>query len=224
MKRVLSGILIFVVGLALGFFFRLNFVDKYIPAINMTNAPEVTSKSDAQSVKSEAETNVNMKVLKLSASAVEYLKAGDYKSLSSLVHPQKGVVFVPYSTVDLKTNLKFMPEEVAKFGENTQTYVWGVKDGIGSPIKLTPSQFIKEYTFNIDYSNAPQVGVNTILKTGNSLENLTVVFPEAKFVEYHFPGLDKKNEGLDWCSLKIVFEKHENNYYIVALIHSQWTI
>ena len=63
-----------------------------------------------------------------------------------------------------------------------------------------------------------------LLNTMNALENVAAAFPDGRFVEYHFPGLDPQMEGYDWCSLKVVFEAYNNQWYLVGLIHSQWTI
>ena len=76
----------------------------------------------------------------------------------------------------------------------------------------------------MDYTAAPIVGVNQIIQTGNSLENVMDVYPDAQFIEFHYPSIQSNMEGMDWCSLKVVFELYEGNYKIVALIHSQWTV
>lgn len=84
-------------------------------------------------------------------------------------------------------------------------YTWGVSDGLGSLIELTPAEYFSTYVFNTDYTQAPEIGVDRILQSGNALENLTEAYPGCRFVEFHFPGLDPANAGLDWCSLKLVF-------------------
>ena len=42
-------------------------------------------------------------------------------------------------------------------------------------------------------------------------------------MDYNFPGIDPEKKGYDWCSLKLVFEPWQNNWYLVGLIHSEWT-
>ena len=59
---------------------------------------------------------------------------------------------------------------------------------------------------------------------GNALENVLTAYPDDRFVEYHFPGLDESQEGFDWCSLKVVLAPCEGDWYLVGLIHSEWTI
>jgi (p)ppGpp synthase/HD superfamily hydrolase len=43
-------------------------------------------------------------------------------------------------------------------------------------------------------------------------------------VEYHFSGFDPKYEGMDWRSLRLVFEEKDNIWHLVGIIHDQWTI
>lgn len=30
--------------------------------------------------------------------------------------------------------------------------------------------------------------------------------------------------GYDWCSLKLVFECYQGDWYLVGLVHSEWTV
>ena len=77
--------------------------------------------------------------------------------------------------------------------------------------------------YNEDYARAPEVGVDTVFLSGNALENVSDAYPDARFVDYAFPGLDPELEGFDWCSLKLVFEPWENEWYLVGLVHGEWT-
>jgi hypothetical protein len=38
------------------------------------------------------------------------------------------------------------------------------------------------------------------------------------------PGAKPEYAGLDWASLLLVFEQYESRWYLVALVHDQWTI
>jgi hypothetical protein len=156
--------------------------------------------------------------------AAAYFRDGDYAALADMVHPRKGVLFVPYSTVNPAKNLCFTADQVRAFSKDNTAYIWGLTDGEGAPIELTPREYIAKYVYNKDYLSSAVIGLNTIVKTGNSLENVGEAFPDADFVEFHIPGEKKENEGLDWSSLKLVFEKYEGQYRLVAVIHSQWTI
>lgn len=165
-----------------------------------------------------------LQVVKLACQAVEAMKREDYKELSKLIHPEEGVLFAPYSTVDPETNLTFSAQEIATLEQNTQLYVWGRYSGGGAPIRLTLSDYFKTFVFHTDYTMAPEIGVNQILKTGNSLENVLQVYPDGVTVEFHFPTLSGDESKTDWCSLKLVFQSYQNTYKIAAIVHSEWTI
>lgn len=152
------------------------------------------------------------------------LKAEDFSALSSYVHPDKGVLFVPYSAVEPEKNLKFSAKQVAAFATDASTYIWGITDGEGAPIKMTPKEYVRRYVYNEDYLSASVIGLNTVVKTGNSLENVKEAFPDASFIEFHIPEIDPQYEGMDWTSLKLVFENVNGRPLLIAIIHSQWTI
>ncbi|MDR0671626.1 MAG: hypothetical protein LBF64_04860, partial [Oscillospiraceae bacterium] len=127
-------------------------------------------------------------------SVVNCLKREDFAKLADWVHPGKGLLFVPYSTVLPERNLLFTAAEVRRFSSDKNVYIWGVTDGEGAPIQSTPVDFFRRYLNNRDYTQASVVGVNTLIKTGNATENVAEAFPEAQFVELNIPMLDPAQE------------------------------
>lgn len=166
----------------------------------------------------------NTLLLERASQVLESLKTEDYAALSQLVHPQRGVTLTPYSTVDPTRDNVLTQADVAKLATDDQICLWGLYDGSGNPIRCTGTEYFDRYVFNADYTQAPQVGIDTILISGNALENVMAAYPDGRFVEYHFPGIDPALEGFDWCSLKLVFEEWDNDWYLVGLIHGEWTI
>jgi len=163
----------------------------------------------------------NEELVRLSASVAECIAVGDYETLSGYVHPVYGVVFVPYSTVNLGSNQCFTPQRIAITGRDSTVYVWGVKYGSDEPIQLTAGQYFAEYVYDRDYASAPVVGFNTVLRSGNALENVASVFPDGQFVDLYFPSTS--SEGNDWRILRMVFEDYEGEMKLSALIHSEYT-
>jgi len=168
--------------------------------------------------------NGNRVLLLRATSVLSALQEENYSNLSTLVHPEKGVTFTPYSTVDADANLNFTATEISHVADDPLDYIWGITDGQGAPIELTMADYFSVYVFNVDYTHAPVIGVDKVIGSGNSLENVTEAYPGGRFVEFHFPGLLPGNEGFDWCSLKLVFEQYNGDYKLVGMIHSQWTI
>jgi hypothetical protein len=155
---------------------------------------------------------------------LEYIKADNYDALSQVVHPEYGVVFSPYATINLTSNKCFTASQVAGFSKDQNQYVWGKYDGKGDPIELTPVEYFKAFVFDKDFTLASEIGVDTIIKSGNSLENIKEIFPDARFVDFHFPGTDQDSGGLDWRSVRLCFEEYKGELKLTAIIHSEWTI
>ena len=151
------------------------------------------------------------------------LKAKNYPELVKYFSPN-GVLFSPEATVD-KANAKTLTAEDFLMSINKKWILtWGSYDGSGKLIKLTVPKYLEDFVYNADYLNAEAVGYDEILKQGNSINNVKTVYPNHHFIDYHFSGFDQKYEGMDWTSLKLVFEKEDGQYFLVAFIHDQWTI
>lgn len=170
------------------------------------------------------ETGVETNLVKTALEAIELIKVGNYDQLSEMVHPLDGLYFTPYSNVDLTDNMHFTAEQLANFTTDETSYLWGYTDGEGAPINLTPKQYFEKYVFDEDFTTAPIIGRNLIIKSGNSIENVQEAFPDCQFVEFHFPGFEEQYAGMDWSTLRLVFREYEGAYKIVAIIHAQWTI
>lgn len=165
----------------------------------------------------------NKELTSMAQQIAECLKEKDYKTLSGIVHPEYGLVFSPYATINLSSNQYFMPSQVAAFADDTTIYVWGIYDGTGAPIEMTPAEYFEKFVFNLDYTSAPVIGINYIVKSGNSLENVTEVFPGAQYVDLHFPE-SYLDGAVYWSTLRLVFEYYNDDLMLTAIIHSEPTI
>jgi hypothetical protein len=154
---------------------------------------------------------------------LEDIKEGDYAALARSVHPEFGVVFSPYATIALSSNKCFTERQVAGFANDANAYVWGVYDGGGDPIELTPAEYFARFVYNKDFARSSIVGVNCIVKSGNALENITDVFPGVRFVDFYLPGDDKNPDGHDWNSLRLGFEEYAGALRLTVILHSEWT-
>lgn len=223
MKRAAVPLILFLFGFVLGLLclFPLHSSSpQRLPADPLAPAGSQSSQESASAFSSKD----TAALLRSAASVAEALKHKDYGVLANYVHPERGVTFSPYSTVNLETDQNFTADQIRDLEADDTRYLWGYEDGRGEPIRLTISQFLEEYIFSVDYTQAPSVGVDQIVMSGNSLENLQEAYPSCRFVDLCYPGLDPAYEGLDWCSLKMVFAPTQSGWYLVGLIHSQWTI
>ena len=135
-----------------------------------------------------------------------------------------GVRFSPYAYVDVDKDLVFTADKVKKLATDSTLYLWGYYDGSGEPIRLKFSDYYKKFIYDVDFLNAEQVGYNKTLGHGNSLNNSFEVYKNSIIVEYYFSGFDPQYGGMDWRSLRLVFEKKNDVWYLVGIIHDQWTI
>ena len=148
------------------------------------------------------------------------IKDRDYEELAGYVHPEYGVIFVPYTTVNLSTNKCFTAKQVYEFSEDEMKYVWGVYDGVGDPIELTPNEYFNAFVWDKDYTAYTSVSFNGVTQWGNALNNLSEIFINARTADYYVEG---KTE-FDWSSLCLCFEEHDGKLYLSAVVHNQWTI
>lgn len=155
---------------------------------------------------------------------VNSIKDKDFQKLSSFIHPDKGLRFSPYDYIDTETSKVFTVEEVKELGNNDQVYVWGNYDGTGDPIELNFNDYYERFIYDADFANPQIIGNDVAVSYGNAIDNTKEIYPDSHFIELHFKGLDPKYEGMDWRSLKLVFEQEGGNWYLVAIVHGEWTI
>lgn len=154
------------------------------------------------------------------------LKEQNITKLASLVHPQKGVQFSPYSYIHTGTDIQVQGSNLAALWANASLTHWGTLDGSGDPIDLTFPNYWAKFVYNANFAAAPQISYNTIIGKGNMINNVFSVYPTTSYitVEYHFPGFDPQYQGMDWTSLRLVFEYSGSQWYVVAIVHDQHTI
>ncbi|MGD9676964.1 MAG: hypothetical protein AB7V16_01190 [Vulcanibacillus sp.] len=159
-----------------------------------------------------------------STKIINAIKEKDADTISDFVHPNKGVRFTPYTNVSLENDVVFNKEGVKDFFKVQEEFLWGYYDGIGDEIRLTPNEYYEKFIYSEDFVNAEEIGYNQVLSFGNILENQFEVYNEAIVVEYYFSGFNPEYEGMDWKSLRLVFEEYEGKWLLVGIIHNQWTI
>lgn len=231
MKRpVLYGVLLFVVGLVLGgVLMVLTLTQGWLPNTRVTittgtvsSVSTIVTSSPVLFSENQDPQEGNGVLVGRAMEVAGYIRDGDWAALAGTVHP-KGVVFTPYSSVS-DSDLRFSPEEVAAFGSNTKTYLWGSYEGSGAPMNLTVGEYFLRFVNNADYTRAPLLGVDRVICSGNAVENAADAYPDGHFVELYYDGIDPIKEGFDWCALKLVFEPLNGHLMLVGVIHSEWTI
>lgn len=233
MKRFLifPCILCLVIGLLAGVLLPIDLLEKDAPpAANITPIPPAGgsqpavsgSGSDVPAPPLNPEDNLSL--LSTACAVNRCFRQQDWLALSGYVHPERGVTFTPYSTVDTAGDLKFTADQIKALAQDQTVYTWGFEDGRGDPIQMTALEYFQRYVYDRDYTQVPQIGVDRIMTGGNALENLAEAYPGCRFVDFSFPSADPVNDGLDWSSLKLVFQPGEECWYLVGVVHGEWTI
>ena len=158
-------------------------------------------------------------------SVIQALKEGNIAKFSTFVHPQKGVRFSPYASVLLDQDRVIGKNGLAQMWASAKLYRWGEYDGSGDPIRLSFRKYHRRFIFDHDFSRAESVNYNPAsMGHGNTPNTIQAVYPKSIAVGYHFSGFDPKVSGMDWSSLWLVFEKQGSEWYLVGIVHDEWTI
>ena len=164
-------------------------------------------------------------VLQAAKKVVSAFKTRNGKRLAALVHPEKGVRFSPSAYIDVKSDIVFSRNQVQHFWLDRKTYLWGFEDGTGDPIKMTPSQYYRRYILNRDFLHPSSINVNNDRAAGNTNNNAASIYPNGIRVEYYIKNSSQNNElKNDWAALRLVFERSGSSWFLVGVIHDEWTI
>jgi len=165
-------------------------------------------------------------LLRLTSNILVALKNKNYSAFANYIHPVSGIRFSPYGYVDTLNNLRFSREKfiATARNENQDMIVWGEFDGTGDPIKMTLNNYMQRFVYDVDFVKPEKRTVNDFIGTGNSLNNLDSVYRGCDFTESHFSGFEKKYAGMDWKSLRLVFKERNGKFFLVGIVHDEWTI
>lgn len=184
--------------------------------------PSNTS-NDNNTSTSEASPDKQAELKDIGQKVVEILRERDLRSLAEWIDPEQGLRFSPYSYINKDSDLIFKADELPTFND-TNKLLWGSEDGSGDPIELTFRDYYDKFVYKYDFADAPNVSVNKIMGLGNAEFNGTEIYPNASYIEFHFPGFDKEFDGMDWQSLVLVFVPYNEEWKLTAIVHGQWTI
>lgn len=163
-------------------------------------------------------------VIHASRQVVEALRARAGDRLAGWVHPTKGVRFSPYAYVDVQSDRVFFREQIRRLWDDRTVYVWGYADGSGEPIALTAAEYCERYVLDRNYQEATSISVNADRSQGNTVNNAAQVYPQGTRVEYYIePSPGQSAAEFGWSALRLVFEELDARWFLIGIIHDQWT-
>lgn len=189
-----------------------------------SSAPSASA-STAPAEPVEPEEGMPPTALESAKTVMRALKSGNMDTLSAWVSRDKGVRFSPYAYVDTTKDLVFTQEEIKGLMKDSTRRVWREFAGSGDLINLTFAEYYKKFVYDADFMEKAEIALNKGLGQGTTLNNINEVYPADSydFVEYHISGEDPAAEGMDWRSLRLVFEKIGQDHALVGIVHDQWT-
>ncbi len=150
------------------------------------------------------------------------LKTRSLDSLAIFIHPEKGVRFAPYGFISAQTNVLFTRSEFAKAFKDKRIHFWGRYDATGKKMRMTFKDYYSRYVYDRPFDATKYVSVNEVQRT-NFVQNIFDVYPDCIFVDYLFLG-SKDFEEMDWKSLRLIFEEFEGQWYLIHVVHDEWTM
>lgn len=147
----------------------------------------------------------------------------NYQALAPFIHPTRGVRFSMYAYIDPKTDKVFSHAQFDQYLKASKIkFTWGGLDGTGDPLITPLPKYLKDW---VDAGKYKSIGptLNRFQGSGNSLNNLKEIYPNADFVEFYYAGSEKYS-GMDWQALRLVFDNYKGKRYLIAIINDQWTI
>jgi len=156
---------------------------------------------------------------------VEALEARDFGRLAELVHPDDGVLLSPYAYVEPGTHVTLTVADLRRVAEDeTIERVWGHHDGTGEAIRLPFREYFERFVYDAPFLEEGRVAVDRRQGGSNTVDNAAEVWPEGRIVEYHLQGRDPRYEGMDWRSLRLVLVDEGGHWWLVGIVHDEWTI
>ncbi len=186
----------------------------------------VTVKNDLTTLKNLSPEVVNLskeEALKiLNDEILNVLNSKDLVNFSTYIHPEKGVLFSMYGYVNATIDKHLSKGDYIKYAPTNIKFTWGKKDGTGDKLVLPIKDYLKDWVFRKDFRKG-EYYLNTFKGSGNSLNNLKEIYPGSDFTENYLKG-SEEYAGMDWNSLRLVFEEFQGKYYLVAVVNDTWTI
>lgn len=157
-------------------------------------------------------------LLSVAANAVEAL--GNPEVLASLVG-EAGLRISIDSYLDDTEDVQLTAQDL--ISPSTKDVLWGYADGSGDPVERTIIEHLTEIAGSTAITSTEIIALDTQIGSGNTINNIADVYPEARIVEYYFSGTDYYG-GLDWNSMYFVYDASGEQPVLIALVQAAWSI
>jgi hypothetical protein len=163
----------------------------------------------------------SIRITEMAHNILDLIHQGSIHELASYVHQKRGLLFSPYSIIDDKSPV-FSSESLKHFDKN-EVMFWGIEDGTGNDIALSFDEYYTRFLYFRDLTNSDEVNYNQLINRGNSIHNAQEKFPDAIPIEFHAHGTEEFME-MNWFSIILLFEKHSEAWFLVAVVNNRHTV
>ena len=191
---------------------------------NKKKTPDKSIVADSTNVQAPVLVSEEKAVLNKTKEIMAILKNKEFQQFTQFIHPVLGIRFSPYAYIDTLHDLKLTKSAFEEHVKKQDKLNWGSYDPSDEPINKSIQGYFKEFVYDADFLHAEKTSFNEFIGGGNTLNNLLAIYKDCVFTESHFSGFDKKFEGMDWTSVRLVYKKQGEQYYLVGIVHDQWTI
>jgi hypothetical protein len=191
------------------------------PGASATVSPQPTASPVAgrQLSSAEAETAIGPLVRETLAA----FKKRDGAALAALAHPSRGIRFAPYAYLN-PSNIVLPAAQLANAFTDPTKRTWGITDGKGDPIILTFAEYAATYIYGRDFAASSHTAYNRTIGSGNTIDNTADIFPNAILFEAYDPGPDPQFKDTQWQCIRLLFERSGDRWFVVGVVHGEWTI
>ena len=195
------------------------------PSVTKENIPAIDSTEIKEAMQDSIWQTDSTKLVEFSNQVLHDIKMKNLDAISNrYIHPSFGTRFWPYGHVNMKTDLKLSPADFHELWsipkEENYKKTWGYYDGSGEPINMGIEEYFDKFVYDIDYENLASIYTTRYHMNSNSKNNIVEVYGLDGIVEYYYPGVTET----DWKALRLIFRNFEGQYFLIGVMHDQWTI
>lgn len=166
--------------------------------------------------------NDSILLFQMATKILNTVKNRDYKRLAPFIHPQHGIRFSAHANIDTIKDRKFSVDELITLAKQNRKISWN-SGWTDDAELLNVNQYFSKYIYDVDFLNAELKSLNKFHSQGTELNNIKEIYPGCNVVELFFSGFEKKYEGIDFRALRLVFKMQDKIFYLIAIVHDQWT-
>src|SRR3984885_2893469 len=122
---------------------------------------------------------------------VKVLKDKDMAHLSRLVHPDKGLVLLPYDYMDKALLKSFNRKEIREFSfAEKSKFRTLIGECYGEPEDYTFSENYKSFVYDVDFIKTNRIAINEVIFKQKTAYEIDKGYPNAEIVQFLYPNTD----------------------------------